>query len=111
MLYDPCWNDSILKGLDRVDELMSDEEHWFTGLGGPPKISPFHCPVTAAFTLGTHGEEVRTILLAAVKKVAPRFISVPEYNNHDDRTFEEVKHLIQVAKDIRREEVLAEVCV
>lgn len=115
MLYDPCWNDPILEGLGQVDKLISDEDHWFIGSLGRTKPRPYpldnrvhgrRCPITASPTA-----EVNAYLLRGVKRVAPEVSSVPEFNNHDDRTFEEVKHMIQVAKDIRREEILAEVLV
>ncbi len=106
-------DDKILNIIDRVDKLICDEAHWGIGTCGRTKPIPLDrqldrskgrfCPVTALTHLGVFGIDAFPLVYLgmAAEILGGEGISIPSYNNADDRTFEEIKHLIATARALR----------
>ena len=101
--------DPILAVIDRVDELICDEEHWFQGTVGRTK--PMRnaggngiCPILA-FNRIEGGWGAEPYFYRAVK-LQGNYPSIPVYNNADERTFPEIKALIRKARELRLADIM-----
>ncbi len=114
--------DPILAVIDRVDELICDEEHW--GQGGGRTTRPLriggertgrHCPRTALTELRVPWQagfcQVDDYFRHALIAIDQRFAywgkaAVPDYNNAPERTFPEIKALIRKARELRLADIM-----
>ncbi len=114
--------DPILAVIDRVDQLICDEDHWGQGDWGGvycPKhqiltMAPAgggvrHCPRTALFECEANDaawDHIDNYFTRAVNEIAPEFPDVPAYNNAPERTFEDIKALIRKARELRLDDIM-----
>lgn len=108
-------DDPILKIIDRVDELICDEEHWGIGTCGRTLPRPIdktlaggrHCPITALQAVGSHDYSNISAFGYLQKATEMKgFQSIPKYNNADNRTFLEIKVLINKARELRLADIM-----
>ena len=100
-------SDPILKVIDRVAELICDEEHWW--VPGRRNAVWGQCPVTAISKARSEQSaapphnEVRAYFSLAVPGPSN---DVPAYNNADERTFPEIQALIAKARELRLADIM-----
>ena len=106
-------SDPILKVIDRVAELICDEEHWWQA-PGPVRVvdgrQASHCPVTAIAACGFNvvgdAPEIDYIWRALQDITGGKHSSIPDYNNAPARTFPEIKALIAKARELRLADIM-----
>ena len=105
--------DPILAVIDRVNELICDEEHWWQASRDVRVVDgkqASHCPVTAISACGCsisyRGAEMNYFHRAVEHITGIRWFPIPCYNNAPERTFPEIQALIRKARELRLADIM-----